>query len=219
MTRVLLRVQNELQRQLNACRPFQFSTPRGLDLNIRIQANLTMIDGKIFNHLYGTISQNCPICGRGPRDFNNDENLYSGAYDAPEERLFHGCQPLHAWIRFISHVFNLSYNIPVHMEQARGEVARELRASKKRHVQQEFLKDGLRIDFPAPNGSGSSMDGNTSRRAFRNCQRLHDVTGVNLELLHRYWYDIIVVYSAPTNFNSWLFQGHSDMHQQYPLEA
>ena len=146
-----------------------------------------MIDGKVYNHLYETIMQNCPICGCAPRDFNNDENIRSGAFDAYEDRVCHGCQPLHAWIRFASHVFNLSYNIPVHEAKARGEEATQLRAEKKLHVQRELLKDGLRIGFPAQNGSGNSMDGNTSRRVFRNYERVAEVTGVNVELLQRYW--------------------------------
>ena len=120
-----------------------------------------MIDGKVFNILTETISINCPTCLAPAREFNNVANIGTAIFEATEEGLIHGCQPLHAFINFGRHLFNVSYNKPVWEAKARGPAAAELRANKKREVQAAFLPYGLRIDFPAPNGRGSSMDGNT----------------------------------------------------------
>ena len=155
-----------------------------------------MIDGKVFNFLTGTTSRLCPTCGCGPDDFNIEANITSGRFRPTEEGLLHGIQPLHAYMRFFCHIMNLACNKPVHDMRARGDAARELRESKKRYIQQQLLDDGLRVDFPAPNGSGSSTDGNTCRRAFAMYERLASVTGVDEELIRRYWYELISLKST-----------------------
>lgn len=171
----------------------EFNTPNGKTLIARIKPVLTMIDGKIFNILTNTFSRNCPSCGCEARFFNDPRSIGLGRFRATEEGLSHGCQTLHAWIRFFRHLLNLAYNKPVREERARGERARELREAKKREIQDAFLRYGLRIDFPAPNGRGSTMDGNTSRRAFKllmsepDLLRTFDLSG---DLIRRYWYII-----------------------------
>lgn len=49
--------------------------------------------------------------------------------------------------------------------------------SRKKKIQDEFLKQlALRVDFPKP-GFGSSNDGNTARRFFENYKKSAEITG------------------------------------------
>ena len=185
------RIKDDLQRQIDECGVLLFNTPAGVALRVCVHPVFSMIDGKVFNFLTGTTSRLCPTCGCGPEHFNMEANLTSGLFRPTEEGLLHGCQPLHAWLRFFCHIMNLACNKPVHDAKARGEAAREIRENKKRYIQRKLLEDGLRVDFPAPNGRGSSTDGNTCRRAFAMYQRLAAVTGVHEELIRRYWYESI----------------------------
>ena len=45
---------------------------------------------------------------------------------------------------------------------------------------------GLVVDQPKSGGPGTSNDGNTARRAFRDANKLSEVTDVNVELLQRF---------------------------------
>ena len=47
-------------------------------------------------------------------------------------------------------------------------------------MQEEFkTKLGLLVDFPKTSGSGTSNDGNTSRRAFEKSEIFSSITGVD----------------------------------------
>lgn len=56
----------------------------------------------------------------------------------------------------------------------------------KERIQKEFRRrNDLLVDYPKQ-GSGSSNDGNTARRFFRDPVLTSEITGVNQELIHRF---------------------------------
>ena len=55
---------------------------------------------------------------------------------------------------------------------------------QKKKIQLTFQeKMGLIVDRPKASGSGTSNDGNTSRRAFQNEQLFSEITGLNFEII------------------------------------
>jgi len=75
--------------------------------------------------------------------------------------------PLHAWIRCLEFCLHLSYRVGIEKWQARGPILKAKVAERKLRIQQDLIEQmGLRVDFPKANGSGTSNDGNTARRAF-----------------------------------------------------
>ena len=188
-------MRDDLNAEIDDFIPHEHTTEAGYTLAIGITAHFTLVDGKIFSLLTGTASSQCGVCGALPSGFNVRANLESDAFQPTENGLDHGCRPLHSWMRFLYHVLNLACNIPVRARKAKGDAAKELRQQKKREIQQKYLRFGLHIDFPAQHGCGSSTDGNTARRAFKDYQRLARITGVNVDLLKRLWYIALTFYS------------------------
>ena len=56
-------------------------------------------------------------------------------------------------------------------------------------------KLGLLVDFPKACGSGTSNDGNTSRRAFAKSELFSSITGVDSELIQRIHIILLVINS------------------------
>lgn len=58
--------------------------------------------------------------------------------------------------------------------------------ARKERIQNEFwTKLELRVDMPKTGGSGSTNDGNTSRRAFLNHEKFSEGTGIDVEVIFR----------------------------------
>lgn len=73
---------------------------------------------------------------------------------------------------------------------------KEARALRKREIQQEFKeKTGLRVDYVLQ-GKGTTNDGNTARRFFRNYESSAEITGFNVNLLKRFSVILQVVASG-----------------------
>ena len=80
----------------------------------------------------------------------------------------------------------MGYRIELKTWQVRGEEAKEKLLARKKAVQIAFFeKLGLRVDFPKDSGSGTSNDGNTARRAFREPFIFSEITRVDTELIKR----------------------------------
>jgi len=84
---------------------------------VTFKMNMTLIDGKVLNVLTGTKStQCCPICGVTPtkvletKDFSLTPKL---------EALHFGVSPLHAWIRFLEFVLNITVDGSTRSGEAR----------------------------------------------------------------------------------------------------
>ena len=85
-------------------------------------------------------------------------------------------------VEFVLHV---SYRLDL----KKWKVAKENKlmvTQRKRKIQDAFLdKMGLKVDFPRSSGPGTSNDGNTSRRAFRDAKTFSKITGVCEEFIQR----------------------------------
>ena len=71
-------------------------------------------DGKVLNVLTETkSSQSCPICGANPKQFLLIKDLKLSGSQPNINAFKYGISPLHAWIRCIEFVLNLSYRLPI----------------------------------------------------------------------------------------------------------
>ena len=146
-----------------------------------------MLDGKVSNYLTRTSSINCPVCRSGTDEFKSLANYGTEVFRPKNDACAFGIQPLHAWMRFLQHVLNLAYNLPVREQRASQNAAAALRAAKKQEIQDAYKQFGILIDRPAPNGRGNTLNGNMARKVFMNPDRLAQITGVNRVLIRRYW--------------------------------
>lgn len=99
----------------------------------------TMVDGKICNHLSGNKSSLCCfICKAKPKEMNNLDLVYQ----RPKDTFFYkyGLSTLHAWLRFMKCVLNISYNMSFKKWSARKSEYKEARKLRKREIQQNLKK-------------------------------------------------------------------------------
>lgn len=157
--------------------------------NISFKLSLTMIDGKVCNAITDTLSTwKCPICNENKSQFSN----ISKERTINEDVLAFGISPLHARIRFMEHFLHIAYDlkyktIPGNENKTvkKNEVMGKMRADEKNRIQEEFRRQtGLNIDKPLA-GFGSTNDGNTARRFFRDFETTSKITGIDKELLRK----------------------------------
>ena len=92
---------------------------------------------------------------------------------------------LHAWIRFFECLLHISYRLEVKKRQIRKQ-DRENVQQRKHLIQEKFRKEmGLVADVPKPGGSGTTNDGNTARRFFRDPALSASITGIDETLIRR----------------------------------
>ncbi|CAG7663603.1 unnamed protein product, partial [Allacma fusca] len=153
-------------------------------IEVVFELYLTIIDGKVLSVLNGVASSMCcPICGAKPNDFNNLDNINKDVFQPRQGALLHGVSPLHCWIRFFEFLLHLAYRIPFKSWQIKSEF-KLVAAEQKKLIQARFWKEmGLRVDYPAPGGSGTSNDGNTARRAFSNYKLLSSILTIDEKLI------------------------------------
>ncbi|KAL0810228.1 hypothetical protein ABMA28_000592 [Loxostege sticticalis] len=174
----------------------------------------TMIDGKICNALSSNKStQRCYICKATTSEFNKIVDLEPRLYDP--QTLDFGISPLHATIRFFECLLHISYKLPVKSWQVRGEENKKIVADRKRNIQKQFReKLGLLVDVPKQ-GFGNTNDGNTARRFFANPDIVHEITGIDRDLIIRFGI-ILKTLSCPYKINSALFDEYArDTAKQY----
>ncbi|KAI8117683.1 hypothetical protein CVS40_10437 [Lucilia cuprina] len=130
----------------------------------------------------------CSICNEKKSQFSNINKSRS----INEEVLSFGISPLHARIRFLDYFLHIAYDlkyrrVPENLTKStkNNEELKELRAAEKSRIQEEFkVQMGLNIDKPLPS-CGSTNDGNTARRFFRDFEITSRITGIDKELLRR----------------------------------
>ena len=128
----------------------------------------TMIDGKARQALTDTISsQRCPICNSVPKDMNNLEALNKKPVNI--ESYQYGLPTLHAWIRNMEWILHLAYKLPVKKWNERLlDTEKEIVKQTKSRIQREIRNElNILVDC-VKQGVGSTNDGNTSRKFFRN---------------------------------------------------
>lgn len=147
---------------------------------------LTMVDGKAVNALTGSSSGSCYLCGTKISKLN----ILSAVKPADSSKLQYGLSVLHAYIRFLECVLNISYRIGLKGEhEGVWKVTQQYKAkfNARKKLVQQALKDklGLLVDIPKQ-GSGTTNNGNTARRFFLKPNEVHTATGFSKDLLVRF---------------------------------
>lgn len=155
----------------------------GTEIAISHKLLLTMVDGKVCNSLTENKStQTCYICGATPKQMNS----YEARIPINTEYFSFGLSTLHAWIRTFEFFLHISYRINLKKWQIRGVREKELLVTRQNEIKMRFKKEmGLIVDQPKP-GCGSTNDGNTARRFFRNYELSADITGVDQILIKKF---------------------------------
>ena len=188
-------VHTNLKAQIRRLRPIMATTAVGNRLRVTATFILSLIDGKVFSALTATLYIQCPICCAGTDDLNDVENLDTNIFEPTDEGLIHGVQPMHAWMKFLIHLINISCNLPIRQAIKDGVPydAQEIRRTEKLRIQKAFKKFGLRIDKPEQFGFGNSLDGNTSRRIFRNYDEVASILRIERSYVKRYYIILCVI--------------------------
>lgn len=154
------------------------------EYKIKHSLQLTMVDGKVCSALSETSSCRCYLCGATPREMNKIDDCLNR--EVSENRFEFGLSPLHSWIRFFEYFIHLSYRLDIKKWQVRSKEEKELLSTKKMYIQAQFReKMGLVIDKPRSGGSGTSNDGNTARKFFKNSTVSAQITNINKNLIDR----------------------------------
>lgn len=190
-----------VQKQIDELKSYE-AVIHGNDVVVNYNLSLTMIDGKVCNALTKTTSaQRCFLCGATSKQFNNIDSML----DIPisEENSRFGISSLHAWIRCFECLLHISYKLDVQTWQVRKQkegskvkdaekeqIKKENKAkvdARKGRIQKEFKsKLFLFVDMPKQ-GFGSTNDGNTARRFFENYKISATITGLNENLIYRFY--------------------------------
>ena len=148
---------------------------------------MTLIGGKILNILTDTkLSQACPVCGATPQQFINIKEFRSKEFTPKPKTLQYEISRLHSWIRFFECILHISNRHSIEKWQVRDE-NRQVFNERKQEVQQRFWETmSLLVDNPKANSSGSTNDGKTARRAFRQPELFARTTNVDQSLIHSF---------------------------------
>lgn len=173
------------------------------DLQITHDVYMTMIDGKVATALSETQSHaNCNICLASPKEMNNLSLVFNKP--VAENMYKYGLSSLHMWLRCMECILHISYNMDFKKWAARGQ-DKLLQKSRKELTQQElFRQTGLLVDI-VKQGFGTSNDGNTARRFFRNYKETSKITGVDENLIKRFAV-ILQAISSGRNINIDIFR-------------
>lgn len=95
-----------------------------------------------------------------------------------------GISSLHALIRTMECLLNIAYRLDIKVWQVRGNVNKDAFQKRKEAIIKKFKTIGLIIDKVKP-GFGTSNDGNTARRFFKDCKTTAEITGLDEALIQR----------------------------------
>ena len=199
-----------IEAEINRLQPTILTTPSGNRVEIRHNLHLTMIDGKVIGALAETGSATCNVCGATPNAMNDLSVVTSR--QVRSEILQFGLSTLHAWIRVFECVLHISYKLPIKKWRT-GNEREKAEVSERQRLVRRRLRDEMQlvVDQPQSGGSGTTNDGNTARRAFKDVRKFSEATGVDVKLLQRF----AVILSALSS-SSTIDVGK---YQQYAMET
>lgn len=171
---------DNITQQITSLQSFKYQ-----DKNIDFNLVLTMVDGKVCNTLTETRStQSCYICSAKPSEMNDLQNVTKKLPKIENQNF--GLSSLHSWIRFFECCLHISYRLEVKTWQVRGE-NKNLVESRKTEIVHKLRQElGILVDQPKP-GYGSTNTGNTARIFFENHKKSAEVTGLDENLIHRFY--------------------------------
>ncbi|XP_037024136.1 uncharacterized protein LOC119066024 [Bradysia coprophila] len=173
---------NFIKNQIDLLEPSALLV-NGKNYSATHKLELTMVDGKVVDHLTETSSSNCNICGSKPTQMNGLEGLKKLGIN--ENHFQFGLSTLHCWIRFMECVLHIAYRLEIARTDARGPDKGTVK-DRKTKIQDDFKEQtGLLLDF-VKTGAGTTNDGNTARRFFKNPKLSAEITGVDETLIDRF---------------------------------
>jgi len=129
------------------------------------------------------IISKCYVCGATPTEMNKLDVSTRMEVDVIAYEF--GLSMLHAWIRFFECLLHVPYRLEVKKWQIRKQDRKKVQ-QRKHLIQEKFRKEmGLLADVPKPGGSGTTNDGNTARRFFRDPTLSASITGIDKTLIRR----------------------------------
>lgn len=157
----------------------------GKQFNVTHNLVFTMLDGKTAQTVTRTPSSAvCYICKAKPSEMNDLDKISMKSIDNEACKL--GISSLHARIKFMECILHIAYNLPFQKWSAIEARNKILKQENKDRIQRAFkARMNLRVDA-VQQGSGSSNNGNTSRRFFSNPALVADITGVDEVLIDRF---------------------------------
>lgn len=194
-TDLILSENSQLDMQISYLNPFEYYLDNGEKIIVNYDLHMTLIDGKVLNVITNTNSnQKCPICGATPKQFLTTKNFNSDVFKPKPTSLRYGISPLHAWIRVFEFVVHIAYRIGLKKWQIREASDKKAFQLRKQEVQKRFWEEmGLHVDKPKANGSGTSNDGNTARKAFKNLELFSSITNIDIEVLNNFRVILIAI--------------------------
>lgn len=197
---------DEVEDQIKNLDTFE-TTVDGTIVRVKYDLSLTMIDTKVCNSLTDTTSaMRCYICKCTSKDFNDIDAMLQT--DIITEHLKFGISSLHCWIRCFEFLLHLSYKLEIEQWQARKPEEKQSVENRKKIMQTAFKKEmGLNVDKPK-SGCGTSNDGNTARNFFEKYQQSAKITGVDQDIIYRF-YIILQAISSGHEINIENFRQYS----------
>ena len=99
---------------------------------------------------------------------------------------------MHGIIKFFVLLLNVAFRLPAHQEGLQGAARRaKIKETTERITARCKQRGGRRVQGPGLGGAGTSMDGNTSRRAFQDPDVLAQELGLNAEIVRRFKYTFL----------------------------
>lgn len=171
--------QSKMENDIRNLLPSQYA-----GYSIHYDLHMTMIDGKVVTAVTNTPSSaSCNVCLAKPSEMNDLEKIYKRT--VRDDVYKYGLSTLHMWIRCMECLLHISYNIDFQSWAARDE-NKKLRKLKQEATQAEFREQsGLLIDI-VKQGFGTTNDGNTARRFFKDYELTARITKIDVNLIKRF---------------------------------
>jgi len=180
---------NRSPQSVRFCRPLKIEYAK--ESSAKILGEKENLDMQVIT---GTKSnQCCPICAVNPKRLIEITDFNSETFRPQPGSLKYGVSPLHAWIRFMEFVLNISYRMDIKTWHIKGDDKNKMMIRKKEIQQTVWKVMGLHISIPKQNGSGNSNDGNTARRIFANTKLFASITLFDEVILNNFYYILIAV--------------------------
>ncbi|CAH2101360.1 unnamed protein product [Euphydryas editha] len=167
-----------IQNEISALTPTTI-TVNARDIVVSHCFSLTILT---FSAVTETSSQRCGICNATPSQMNDLANIYNKSPD--ESKYEYGVSSLHSYIRTFECLLHIAYRQDLKEKKWRVTSLDDktvVKATKSR-IQERFKKEmGLLIDVKP--GYGTTNDGNTADRFFRDPTLSSSITGIDVDLI------------------------------------
>lgn len=180
---------NNVREEIENLQPFVKGT-----LICKYQMCLTMLDGKAISALTEVAAQNCHICQAKPSQMNN----LNRAEHRDPDNLSYGLTTMHAWIKCMQCILNISYYLKLKQPTIRNADAlqREEIKTRKSIIKENLRKHlGIYVDRVIQ-GRGTSNTGNVGRTFLRNYRTVSEITEIDENLIRRFYLIMIALSSG-----------------------